>query len=529
MRLQKGFSTSIALALLLALVSIVTIAGAYYLIDKARNNAFEDNIVTLNKLQKLDAKWSESILKTRSYTLQDFDSLASYMMSIRKALASLEQRGMSDEKLVGEKTAKQYQIYKHSFATKNESVERYKSQQAILRNSVRYLPEAEKQAKQALTSSDPIHKTANNLLSASTQKINQYLLNVATVDEAKEKLTELKQLEGKLSDDIASKIQDYLVHSRLIIEHKPKVEEALQTAMSVDIAKLSTNLVNQYANSQDAVKQYVKRLQQIMLAGIAMLLALLAWFLFGLRTSATKVLLANTKNKAIQQQLRQSENHIKQVDKNIMQLKQRATSGELSLNTLKRLNTIMPALTDHLSFLQKLKNNNALANHKDKMEEVITDIDELHRNIYELNTLIDPQKNQDKHVDFNFNHVIQSAFDTVSSNIDKEVPFNKKLSAVPSIRASSTDLYQITTKLLNNSVKAWRQGDEDIFIKTWATSHYANLCLSLSGYETIEALYAEEALADLDSLLKRNSAIIKLTPRKEGKSAIIWVSFPYKK
>jgi len=87
-------------------------------------------------------------------------------------------------------------------------------------------------------------------------------------------------------------------------------------------------------------------------------------------------------------------------------------------------------------------------NDKDKMEEVITDIDELHRNIYELNTLIDPQKNQDKHVDFNFNHVIQSAFDTVSSNIDKEVPFNKKLSAVPSIRASSTDLYQITASFI---------------------------------------------------------------------------------
>jgi len=130
-------------------------------------------------------------------------------------------------------------------------------------------------------------------------------------------------------------------------------------------------------------------------------------------------------------------------------------------------------------------------------------------------------------VNFNFNHIIQSAFETVSSENNPSITYNKQLSSVPAIQASSIDLYQITTKLLHQSAIRWKQGDESIFIKTWATGHYANLCLSLSGYDNLDALYADEALMGLSELLKQNNAILKLTSREDGKSAIVWVSFPY--
>ncbi len=189
----------------------------------------------------------------------------------------------------------------------------------------------------------------------------------------------------------------------------------------------------------------------------------------------------------------------------------------------------MPALATHISFLKNLKENQAVAQYKDKMDLMISDIDELYSNLYQLNTLIDPQKNKDKQVSFDFNHIIQSAFESVSVDVGSSVKFNKQLSSVPKIRASSTDLFQITTKLLHQSATTWHEGNESIFVKTWATGHYTNLCISIFGYDTVEALYREESLADLGKLLEQNSAIIKLTPREEGKSTIIWVSFPYGK
>ncbi len=531
MQLKKGFSFAITLVLLLSLLSIAIISIAYYFINKANNNnVFEKNIVTLNTLQQLDTEWSKNILKTHSYSLQDFDQLAQDMAKIRQALSSLEQQGMSDEKVVGTKTAKQYQIYKHSFATKNEAVERYKSEQAILRNSVRYLPEAGEIAYQALASQQLLdNKKTSALLMMSQLLTSQYLINIRNLEAVKKQLTQLQRQNNNAhhNDEIKNKIQDYLTHANLIVKYKPKVDRMLHSAMSIDIAEESNQLVNQYMNSQETLQQGIKKWQNIMLVGVAMLLALLLWFLLHLRKSASKILLANTQNKAIQQQLLQAEEKIEKVNKNMQQTGLQSASGQLSLNTFKHLNSSMPALAKHISFLKNVKTNNFSSQYKNKFNLLINDMDELYSNIYELNTLINPKQNKNKQVSFDFNHIIQSAFEAVSSENNPSIIYNKQLSSVPAIQASSIDLYQITSKLLQQSASTWKQGDESIFIKTWATGHYANLCLSLAGYDNIEALYADEALIGLSELIEQNNAILKLTPREDGKSAIVWVSFPY--
>ncbi len=530
MPLQKGFSFAITLALLLSLLSMTIIGISYYFINKNNNPTFDKNIVILNTLQQLDTEWSENILKTHSYSLQDFDQLAHDMAKIRQALNTLEQQGMSNEKVVGTKTAKQYQIYKHSFAAKNEAVERYKSEQAILRNSVRYLPEAGEIAYQALNSQQQLdNKNTSALLMMSQLLTNQYLINIRNLEAVKKQLTQLQiQSNGaRYDNEIKNKIQDYLTHANLIVEYKPKVDKMLHSAMSIDIAEESNQLVNQYMNAQDILQQGIKKWQNIMLVGVAMLLALLLWFLLHLRKSASKILLANKKNKAIQQQLSQAEEKITKVNKNMQQAGAQSASGQLSLNTFKRLNTSMPALARHIAFLKNVKTNNFSSQYKNKFNLLINDMDQLYSNMHELNSLINPKKNKNKQVSFDFNHIIQSAFETVSSENNPSITYNKQLSSVPAIQASSIDLYQITVKLLQQSASTWKPGDESIFIKTWATGHYANLCLSLSGYENIEALYADEALIGLSELIEKNNAILKLTPRENGKSAIAWVSFPY--
>lgn len=529
MRLQKGFSLAMMLALSLGLGAILVIVVAYFFIDKARDNPFDDNMVTLNALQQLDAKWSEHILTTQRYTLQDFDQLAKDVISIRQSLRFLELKGMSNEDIVGKATVKKYQIYKHSFATKNEAVENYKSQQAILRNSVRYLPEAGDIAQQILLKKKRSNKQSVMLLNESKLLINQYLLNIVAIKDVKEKLAKLDQTlqNTNVNAERKNKLQDYLTHSQLIIKHKPKVDATLERAMSVNIAKLSTDLVNQYAHSQEAVKKRIKQLQYSLLAGVAVLFLLLTWFLLKLRKSSEKIQRARIEKKAIQQQLLQSEEKVNALDKKIRRVIEQSASGQLSLSTFKQLKTSMPALSTHIDFLKNLKTNQALAQYEEKMDGLIFDIEDMYTNLHQLNILIDPRTNKDKQVGFDFNHVIQIAFDGVSNEVSESITFNKQLSPVPKLQASSIDLHQITTQLLHQSVTTWQEGGESIFVKTWATGHYANLCISILGYQTVEALYAEDELSDLKRLLEQNKAILKLTPRDNSKSAIIWVSFPY--
>ena len=530
MQSQKGFSIAIALVLLLGLVSIATIVGAYYFIDKARNNAFEENIVILNTLQRLDAKWSENILKTRDYTLQDFDQLTHSMAKISEALSTLDQRGMLDEKRVGKATVKQYQVYKDSFTLKNEAVEFYKSQHAILRNAVRYLPKAGENIQHALTEAgNQDNKKITGLLMSSHFLTQQYLLNLTDAPRVKQTLSKLEQYNAGQSNNIQDQVRGYLTHSRLIVKYKPKAEEMLTMAMSVDISALSASLVNEYAKFQDHIKQNIEHLQHVMLIGVVMLLVLILWFLQRLRKSAAKILQAHGENKVMQQKLLQTEDHLRQVNQEIIQIGRRSAAGELSLNTFKALNIAMPAFSSHLGLLNNLKINGVSSEYKREIDPLITDMEGVYHNIDALSRLIDPQKNKEREVNFDFNYIIQSAFDQVILEVDSSVKFNKQLSAVPPIQASSIDVYQIAKKLLHQSATVWQRSEESIFVKTWATGHYANLCLSILGYDNLDTLYAEDALADLHTLLDQNAAILKLTPRDDGKSAIIWVSFPYQK
>lgn len=529
MRLQKGFGIASAFAVVLGIISVIAILGAYISIQQSRNNPFEKNILTISSLQQLDAKWTTAILNTRSFTLQDFDQLALYMTKIRETLASLDRQGMLDEKVVGKQTVNQYQIYRHSFATKNEAVEQYKSQQAILRNSVRYLPAAGEVAQLALTKKNGANsEIITDQLENSKLLVNQYLLAVVSAENAKKTLEELGLKSSYESGEIQEGLRDYLVHSALIIKHKSKVDEALQTSMSVDIAKLSTNLVDEYVKFHDVEKLGTKYLQQVMVGGGMMLLALLLWFLLGLRKSAAKVLAANTENEAIRQQLLSAKSHIMKVNRNIARVEQQSALGEMGLNTINQLNVALPAFSGHISLLKKLKTNSALTEYKDQINLLIADVDDWYGKINAQNALVAPQENQSRKASIDFNHIVQSALDTVSSEVRESVSFNVQLSRMPDIQLNSTDLYQIATKLLHLSVKTWQEGDKSIIIKTWATGHYANLVLTLSGIRTIKTLDEEESFAGVRKLLRQSSAVSKLVPRKDGESSIMLVSFPFK-
>ncbi len=228
MRLQKGFSVANTIGVLLGLLAVNAILAAHYFIHQSRDNRFEQNIATLNTLQQWDAKWSTAILKTRSYTLQDFDQLVFYMIKIRDGLGTLDEQGMLDIESIGEKTVNQYQIYKHSFKAKNEAVERYKSQQAILRNSVRYLPIVSDTLQHVFTEKNTTKsKELKNVVLTSNLLINQFLFSAIDAKKIQEKLTELDLQLLNESEAIQEKIQDYLTHPRLISESSPLKCDAL--------------------------------------------------------------------------------------------------------------------------------------------------------------------------------------------------------------------------------------------------------------------------------------------------------------
>lgn len=526
MRLQKNFNITNTIVIFIGLLAVIAILGAYYFIYQASDNTFENNIKRLNTLEQLDKKWSVAILDTRSYTLQDFDQLALYMIKIRNVLHSLDQYGMLDEKQVGIRTVSQYKIYKYSFDIKNEAVEHYKSQQAILRNAVLYLPTISKELQQVFIEKETVQREViSNLVIAANSLIKQFLLSATEkdADAARKKLALLYQQTNNESNEIVSKVQLYLTHVRLILKYNPQVKRMLKTAMASNISELSTNVVQEYTQFQQAIKTRIRYFQQIMLWGGIVLLIIMFWFLRRLRNSNIKTIVADQESQAIQQQLLQAEAQIGKVSRYVLQTERYSASGQLAMGIFKQLQKMTPALIHDIDFLNDIKKDVTFTQYKEKLDTIEKNINNLMLKIDAMDSLIIPQTHYNTYTDLN--KIIQRSLDTASFEVGKTIIFSKQLSSVPSIQANPIDIFQMVLKLLRQAVKAAHTEKQRVFVKTWATDLHTNIYITPTGLNDLDSLYSMEEFTVMQALLLKNRAVLKLTTQKNQKNGMFWLSF----
>ncbi len=508
MKLLKKVSISNIFAILLGIVSISIILGAYYLINKTKDHSFEQNMATLSHLQQLDAKWSVAILKTKNYTLQDFDAISAYILKIKENFDLLDEAGLSDVKKVGKDTVKAFQIYKNSVGSKKEAVEHYKSEQAILRNSVRYLPTITKELQNA---SDDL----NSKITSSSLAINQLLLTGGAKKGIKENLQALKKLSAKTTEqDIKAKIENYITHAKIILEYKTKVLVMLNRAMAKDFDNLSQNVINAYAASQEKSNQQIKYLQMAMVLASLVLLAIMFWFL----THFIKV-----------------NQQVVEVRKDVVDFERRSAAGDLALGAFHQLKLLMPKFYQHVGFIKKLKIDLTLLEQRkeltsfdmdiDRKKELTAlsgDVDTIYGTISELEHLIDDERNSKQDVKFDFNHVILKAIETVNRETKGRIAFSQQLKDVSIVKGSPLDLFQITVKLFRQVAKTESTDKAFISVKTWASKNYANMLINLP-IQT-DTYFQKESLVIIHKLVEANEGKFKFMTENNGEKSAITLS-----
>ena len=160
------------------------------------------------------------------------------------------------------------------------------------------------------------------------------------------------------------------------------------------------------------------------------------------------------------------------------------------------------------------------------MKRLTTDITHFQNDLIALNTLVDPKTNKNKQVDFDFNHIIQQAFDVASSEVGSSITFTQQFGEIPVVQASPLDIFQIALKLFRQAAKSSQTGDRRVFVKTWATGR-ANMYISLSDHDDINALYSQDGLAIVRNLIEQNQGELKLISEEGDRHGMLWLLFPY--
>lgn len=270
----RVFSITFSVALLIVGV------GLYWYIYTSDNLANKQAIEFLRKAQRLDAQWSTELTRVRSDSEADFDKLASFIP--RMAVVKDFLRNLSTTFKPNNSTLQNdLRSYLSELDAKEERIERFKTNFAVYRNSVRFLPLAAGQVSQQanLVQKENISSEIDII----QEDMESYIRNSNQVDQKRVqlKLDKMEQVEfDNLS--LTDAVNTFLSHVHVILDRKVPMETMLREAIDPKTINQAELLIQDFTDLSNRNSKMVGYAQHGLLIVIGLL------FLVGIIGSLAK-------------------------------------------------------------------------------------------------------------------------------------------------------------------------------------------------------------------------------------------------
>jgi PAS domain S-box-containing protein len=259
-------------------------------IDLQQHSRYLNN---LQRMQELDARINQNILQARQGLLTYYDPIVRELQELKIIQANLKQTPTFVDPTEREKLLALIQDSEPIWQTKAKSVERFGSQNAILKNSLAYLPIAITDLVEKKTTPPVL---ANRLL-ALLQKI--LLLNLSPSDRQllPEIDRQMRQILATSSTKAEStQLKNAIAHSEIILKTLPQLDALVDRMMKLPVSDRSQTLVAAYNRSyQQALSTanwyrfWLYLLSTVLVIGVA------ASIILKLRNSEIAIRLSETK------------------------------------------------------------------------------------------------------------------------------------------------------------------------------------------------------------------------------------------
>ena len=276
----------------LALLALVAVLGG--LIYKTRAvdfDAHNEVVGLLRQLKQVDAEWNVDVLRSRTGLNTNYDPVASALPLIASLEEALQAKGnpLWHERAEGETRMKGLlDGYKQTMERKTAMIERFKSQNAILRNSSRFLPvaandliEVSRGAGVSDAQRDAIERSLNALLT-STMTYTQTpdtALREAIASESRA----LQQHAAAAPAAVRERTQTLVDHIATVLKQQEASNKVLAELAAMPTAKTIDAISDAHAQEHDArlADQQIYRHALIAYSGFLLaLVSYLGWRLF---------------------------------------------------------------------------------------------------------------------------------------------------------------------------------------------------------------------------------------------------------
>ena len=198
-------------------------------VDLARHNAV---LSALGQLQQDEIRLGEEVLKLRFRLLNNYDQVTAIASRLRDASRELRHGAAAADLRQDAGFLRQMEALEKRLAVKLDGLERFKSANSVLKNSLSYLPHARNDLLKSAPSALTVHDGSDSLLE------DVLLVHVnATVPDPGRTENEIAALErsaARLPPASQGKLGSYVRHIRLVVQIERGVPELLETMTSTD-------------------------------------------------------------------------------------------------------------------------------------------------------------------------------------------------------------------------------------------------------------------------------------------------------
>ncbi|MFS2069509.1 DAHL domain-containing protein [Pseudomonas sp. CT11-2] len=336
-----------AVAVLLA----STLLFLYLKSSSSETSTYAESRDLIGRIKQLNAQWETEILKARIAISHNYDPLVTPLSEMTRLWQRFESMESSHGRNDTPTWRASHEAYLAAIQEKTRLVEQFKSHNAVLRNSLAFLPTAEDDIQQPLTRLPDEDKLQLQNIATDTYDLLLSSLEFAQVtsdDRAADILLGLNKLgvnKQRLPEQFHSPIDILSNHIALILREQPVVNRLLENIEAIPVAERLddiTGLLNKDQQQSDAIDQ---RYHFYMLVFSTLLVLVLVYLAIRLMRSFGETQRVNKElqnaNEVLEQRVEERTRELKDTQSELLDTARQAGMAEIATNVLHNVGNVL--------------------------------------------------------------------------------------------------------------------------------------------------------------------------------------------
>jgi len=323
----------------------------------------------LRQLKQVDAEWNVDVLKSRMGINANYDPLVSPLPKLRTLRAKLahELGGVTDPEIAPALAAVGATI-----DHKTDLIERFKSENAILRNSLRYAPTAVSELDARIDAATRADPARASLLNALKNRADETLTGIlrynlfpdrSTAATLATEVAMLVPLAAGVGDDVGDSLTNFVRHAHVILTQREVGDAVLGNILAAPIDADADRLGNAFDRDFTLSLEKSNRYRHLLLAYASLLLALLAYVGYRLVRSFRVIARVNHElkdaNESLERRVHQRTEELsralddlKESESQLVQNEKMASLGQMVAGVAHEINTPLAYVRSSLETVQ---------------------------------------------------------------------------------------------------------------------------------------------------------------------------------